>query len=395
MALDPATQSGAGQAPGQWSAADIDHLAARYGYRDWGPPDAGNSLRELASLGAGRAQHDRRYLSGRGSRLAGRGYGESTFEFLRRYDGDKPFCRFVSLVNPHDIFVYPGRYRNAGFRLKDFKDLPIELPPTFDEDLSGKPAVHRLIQYYFNRHDPIDGSRQTARYVRFYAWLHQLVDSQINDLLDLLAHLKLTDRTLIVRTSDHGEMGMAHGGLRQKEYNCYEETMRVPMVFSNPRLFPREQQTDCLASLIDLLRSVARIAGAPRRRYGFRGVDLSRTLASPTNLAQQTIHFTYDDDFLPDVGIPRHIRAIREPGWKYAVYFDPMSGELEYELYDLVRDPLETTNLAFGAAEAATRAAWRRLHRKLIRTMIAAGTMPDSVRWPGLPAGAAGDDDKP
>ena len=64
---------------------------------------------------------------------------------------------------------------------------------------------------------------------------------------------QMLDDTVIVRMSDHGEMGMSHGGLRQKVFNAYEETLRVPLVISNPLLFPEPVRTDALASLIDVV----------------------------------------------------------------------------------------------------------------------------------------------
>ena len=47
----------------------------------------------------------------------------------------------------------------------------------------------------------------------------------------------MLENTLIIRTSDHGEMGLTHGGQRQKNFNFYEESIRVPLVFSNPILY--------------------------------------------------------------------------------------------------------------------------------------------------------------
>ena len=67
---------------------------------------------------------------------------------------------------------------------------------------------------------------------------------------------------MIFRCADHGEMGLSHGGLRQKAFNAYEETIHVPLVVSNPVLFPRPAETDALASLVDLLPTIATIAGA-------------------------------------------------------------------------------------------------------------------------------------
>src|SRR5439155_1620414 len=70
--------------------------------------------------------------------------------------------------------------------------------------------------------------------------------------------------TLVIRTADHGEMGLAHGGLRQKNFNVYEETTRVPLVYSNPRLFPRPRRSSALVSHVDFLPTLATLFGAPR-----------------------------------------------------------------------------------------------------------------------------------
>jgi arylsulfatase A-like enzyme len=80
------------------------------------------------------------------------------------------------------------------------------------------------------------------------------------------------------------------------------------------------------------------------------------------------------------------IRAIVERDWKYAVYYDPFTGApIEYEMYDLARDPLEMTNLAHAAhSTAASEVERTRLHQRLIDVMNANGTTPDEIRWPGV-----------
>ena len=370
-----------GVEPGTWTARDISILRERFGYDGWNPPDAGNSLSDLRTLGAGKARHDRRFLTGRSTRTAGPGYGEGVIPFLRRYDGDKPLCLFVSLVNPHDVFVYPRQLEQAGFRRKDFARLPIELPASYGETLSCKPVVHEFLNYYFESTDPIAGEAQALDYVRFYAWLHKVVDREIGQLLDAMDALDLTRNTLVVRTSDHGEMGMAHGGSRQKEYNCYEETIRIPLVISNPSYFPRPLATDALAGLVDLLPTLAAVARAPAEvRRGFRGVDLTPVFSDPARQVQDSVHFTYDDDFLPDVGVPKYIRALRTRDWKYAVYFHPILAQFEYECYDLRADPLEVRNLAHP--KHAANAPLASLHARLYETMVRNRTLPQSVEWP-------------
>jgi arylsulfatase A-like enzyme len=64
----------------------------------------------------------------------------------------------------------------------------------------------------------------------FYANLMRASDRYLVELLDRLEETGLLDSTLIIRTADHGEMGLAHGGLREQNFNFYEESLRVPLV---------------------------------------------------------------------------------------------------------------------------------------------------------------------
>ncbi len=64
----------------------------------------------------------------------------------RSEDLPEPFCLVVSLVNPHDVLGYPAQYEDGGYLHADFRDLGVELPPTFDETLRDKPAVHALMR---------------------------------------------------------------------------------------------------------------------------------------------------------------------------------------------------------------------------------------------------------
>jgi arylsulfatase A-like enzyme len=220
--------------------------------------------------------------------------------------------------------------------------------------------------------------RAQRAYVNFYAHLHRVVDEKVGRVVAALGDAEdpasLRSRTVVVRTSDHGEMGLAHGGLRQKMFNAYEETLHVPLVVSNPILFPAARETDAFACLADVVPTLVALAGAqPPDR--FDGADLTPILAAaaapegeavaraPVDLGAVLEHpapqpsvadavpFTYDDDaagtFLADtVAPPNHLRCVREERMKYAVYVDP-AGRVrpQHELYDLDRDPLELSNL--------------------------------------------------
>jgi choline-sulfatase len=364
-----------------WSDADVKHLADRYGFHGWNPPDMSDP-QSLSDLGGGTVDNDGRYT-------------QDAVEFLERYDGDKPFCLIVALVNPHDVQEYPGRglrglsldptFVKGGYRLRDFRDLPIDLPPNVADDLSTKPSVHASFRKILAVGTGHVGTRERQlTYARFYAYLNQQVDAQIGLVLDALDAKGLTDDTVIVRTSDHGELGMSHGRMRQKFYNVYRETLNVPLIVSNPRLYPQPQSTDALASLIDVVPTLATVGGVPEpEQYGLKGRDLTPILANPKAAVQDVLHFTYEDDVFPVQGADC-IRAIVERDWKYAVYYDPFTGApAEYEMYDLARDPLELSNLANGAhATPAADAERTRLHERLIAVMRENGTTPDEISWP-------------
>ena len=383
----------------EWSDADVRHLAERYGFHGWNPPDMSDPM-NLSDLGGGAVNNDGRYVDGSGTLAGRRGdrdamYRQSAVNFLNTYDGDKPFCLIVALVNPHDVQEFPGRgvrglslhptYVRGGYRYEDFCDLPIDLPANIDDDLATKPAVQAAFRRFLAiaTGHVLTRDRQLA-YARFYAHLCQQVDAQILKVLDALDANGLTDDTVVIRTSDHGELGMAHGRMRQKFYNVYRETLNVPLIVSNPRLYPQPRLTDAMAGLVDIVPTLAGLAGTPEpERFAFRGRDLSPVLADPSASVQDVLHFTYEDDVFP-VKPADCIRAITERDWKYAVYYDPYTGQpTEYEMYDLARDPLEMTNLAHAVhATPESDVERARLHQRLTDVMRQHGTTPDEIAWP-------------
>ncbi len=180
-------------------------------------------------------------------------------------------------------------------------------------------------------------------------------DAYLGNVLDKLEETGLLDDTLVIRTADHGEMGLSHGGLRQKNFNFYEEAIRIPLVYSNPKLFPRPESTKALVSHVDFLPTLASLAGAPAAsQANWEGVDYSALVLRPNKAKpkQDYIVFTYDDyqsgqSTGPYPKPPNHVVSIREVRWKLAKYYD-VNGQKppQWEMYDLANDPLEKKNLA-------------------------------------------------
>jgi len=223
----------------------------------------------------------------------------------------------------------------------------------------------------------IRGRDAQRAYLNFYGNLIKASDAYLVQILDKLGDTGLLDNTLVIKTADHGEMGLAHGGLRQKNFNFYEEATRVPLVYSNPRLYPAPRETDALVSHVDFLPTVASLVKAPRRaRAPWQGVDYSRLVLDPSERpVQDYVVFTFDDyqsgqPKPPYPQPPNHVVSIRERRWKLAKYFDA-KGETppQWEMYDLKSDPLERKNLAYRGYRRtpAQQRQYERLRKKLAR----------------------------
>jgi arylsulfatase A-like enzyme len=336
--------------PGAWKPEDI----ATYGFNRWDPPDAGEN-RDISQFGGGNADNDGRIMESSGK--VGDG-DEGALQYLRDVAHKRqPFFLVISLVNPHDVLAYPRIWKDGGYETDAWLRGDVDLPGSVNEDLSTKPSAQRQFLRWLNLglgNLPDDSARRN--YVNFYANLLRATDAYLVQVLDALQEFELLDDTLIVRTSDHGEMGMAHGGARQKSFNVYEESLRVPLVFSNPRLFPEARRSDALVSHVDLLPTLASLIDAPTTaRAAWQGIDYSSLVVDPAAPpVQDHVVFTYDDlrcaqNVVQLVAPPNRITCIREERYKLARYYDGDGVTPDqWEMYDLVADPGERVNLAFA-----------------------------------------------
>jgi choline-sulfatase len=253
-----------------------------YGFKGWEPPEAGADQHQ-SGFGGGNTNWDEWYAS-------------NAVDFLKNANphASKPFALILCLVNPHDVMAYANEWNwssnsdipryegNTNYADVDLNAPPldeIELPANFDQEPYKPQAQAQSTQFWAKQLGAIgDAAGNDLRgYLRFYAYLHQLSDQQIGRVLDVLeARPVLHRNTLVIRLADHGEMGLSHGGMRQKAYNAYEETIHVPLVVSNPKLFLKPVRTSALASLVDIMPTLATIADVPGKdKLNLKGTDLT------------------------------------------------------------------------------------------------------------------------
>lgn len=369
---------------GKWGLSDepdMKSMRRKYGIYRWDPPDVGNAdfsqyaktpKWALTTLGGGTADQDARTI-------------KEALEYLDGYEaGNKrrPFCLFVSLVNPHDVWVYPEAAKSAGYQVEDFEHLGVELPENYRDDLKTKPKVQARYREALQKVSPLKDEMEEKRYVNFYAYLHTLSDRHIGTLLDKLEAHKLIANTLIVRTADHGEMGLSHG-LREKAYTAYEEMIHIPFIISNPTLFAKKEATQALYSHIDLVPTVADLIGKSIFHLDFEGVSQKPVIMGKKDEVREDAVFAFDDvSLLPEETPSSHIRALRHANWTYAVYFSPPGKDFEYELYDNKKDPGQLHNLLGEPSAYIYYPLARILHKRLSENMTKSKALPQSYSWP-------------
>jgi choline-sulfatase len=350
-----------------WQPSDVN----KYGFTRWDPPDAGAN-QSAAEEGGGTVNNDGRFINSQGTPQAGT---EGVIDYLTSAArGQEPFFMVVSLVNPHDVLFYPNNLTANGYD-ESWLQGEIGLPATAVEDLSTKPTVQEQFLRISRLLGRLTTPQQKRNYLNFYGNVIKSSDAYLVQILDTLTRERMLDNTLMVATADHGEMGMSHNGMRQKNFNFYEETVRIPLVYSNQRMWRRPEVNHSLVSHVDFLPTLASLVGAPRSaRAKWQGVDYSaQILRRSARPPQDYTVFTYDDyqsgqPHGPYPQPPNHITSIRERRFKFARYYDA-NGNVpdQFEMYDLRHDPNERHNIAYkGFKRTPTQEReYRRLRAKL------------------------------
>jgi arylsulfatase A-like enzyme/putative intracellular protease/amidase len=194
--------------------------------------------------------------------------------YERRRAGDddalRPFLLVASFVNPHDIVLFPmwARRGNPLVSPSPLDSPPVAAPPTADEDLATKPAAQIAYRAaYPSGYGPAAAmarvyDKNAQQYRDLYYRLHAEVDGPLDRVRRAVTE-NGSEHAVIVRTSDHGELLGAHGGLHQKWFTLYDEATRVP--FSIARIGAEATSgavvADAPTSHVDLVPTLLAAAG--------------------------------------------------------------------------------------------------------------------------------------
>lgn len=245
--------------------------------------------------------------------------------FLGAGDG-RPFALFLSYGPPHD----------------PYEQAPEELVRSYD------PAALRLrpnVRPIPPGPGDLSGGRDPRRTLACYYAHITALDAQVGRLLRGLEDLGHAHDTIVVFTSDHGDMLWSHG--RMMKQQPYEESIRVPLLLRWPGRVPAGRVTEQPVGLVDLVPTLLPLLGVPAPA-GVQGADLSAQLLGGAAAGPGSVYL-YDlvaVDQSVAQGVPEW-RGIRTARHTYAA-----TVEGPWLLFDNVADPHQLENLV-GRPEAA------------------------------------------
>ena len=282
-------------------------------------------------------------------------------KWLEMHGREGRFFLFIHYWDPHTPYNMPKEYSD------NFYDNFYYKPPTV-KVLDG-------IEYVpgWGRASDLTGKRK--EYVRLYDCEIYYVDAQIGKVLEKLKEMGIYDDTLIIITSDHGEiMFEHHPGLSKERIEfghglLYNEVLRVPLILKLPNQQFKGKRIEAFVQTIDIFPTILEIANV-EGKFITDGISLLNLIKGEKGKVRDVVMGTY-------VSKNFTARSIMTKEWKYIEY-----NPLDIELYNISNDPFELNNLAKENDEMASD-----LHQKLENTVnryVCRWSKPDPLKIPEL-----------
>lgn len=238
---------------------------------------------------------------------------------------EKPFCFQLHFWGPHEPFFAPTQYLDL------YRETPIPQWPNFDEDRTHKPKFHNVFRH------PDKPWSFWEKALRYYYGFMTSIDAEIGRVIQYLKDNDLYDNTLIIFSADHGDSHGCHGGIENKSYHMYQETVRIPMMIKPAGDSPTPGDCTSLTNTCDLYATILDAAGvAIDEKDKIHGKSL---LPFTDGETPEDWRDCVVSEGLSVTNVQCTHRMIRKGDWKYVFYAAGTD-----ELYDLENDPWEIEN---------------------------------------------------
>ena len=305
---------------------------------------------------------------------------------VRKRAGEEPepFSLTVGLMCPHPPYVA----REEDFALyRDIIQMPRK-PRPFEEE------THPHLRWW-RQHTGIESvpDAEIRRSRAAYWGLITRVDAMIGQILDALYDNDLAENTVIVYTSDHGDMQGEHG--LWWKHTFYEESAKVPLIVSWPERIPSGQRNQNVISALDVTASMLDALGAPALPNSSGRSFLALIDQDDKQIAWDDVAFSEycQHQFCPEGGCFQ--RMIRHGEWKLIYYHNQPP-----QLFNLAEDPDELVDLAdhpkhkairdeliewvldgWNLDEIVAKMAAKRADNEILKAWAAKTNPPDVIRW--------------
>ena len=266
---------------------------------------------------------------------------ERTLSFLERYSqgkyGEKPFYLHCSFPDPHYPLYPPKRFQDM------YKPEDIELPSSFHDieklyhhEYLGDHLKNPPFKRAFIRESTEDEVRKLTALT--YAAI-SYVDYCIGEILASLENLGYSENTMVIFTSDHGDL-MGDHGLLFKGPCPFNGVLNIPLIWKVPGL-TNPCVSKAMVSTIDLPKTILNLLNVKERHHppGMQGYDISQTLEDPNKKLRECVLIENDEEIGP---LASRLRHIITEDYKLTVY---EAAENFGDIYDRKNDPYELNNL--------------------------------------------------
>ena len=275
--------------------------------------------------------------------------GNESLRFIQQSaSGDQPWCLFSSFIHPHPPFAPPKPWH----KLYRTPDMPLPFAP--GNSVALQTWINRLQNRYKYRDRGIDLNLLRTIKAYYYATI-SFVDYQVGRILKALEETGQLERTLVVFTSDHGEL--------LGDFNCFgkrsmhDASSRVPLMVRFPARFPAGQRCPTAVSLVDVFPTFLGASHVVSEGVELDGIDLAKVAHGRS--VRRTVYSQYDEK---GAAIYMAVNA----QWKY-IY---SSGDAREFFFDRLADPEEAGDLAQATEVGGKK---EELKQDLLRFLEASG----------------------
>jgi choline-sulfatase len=254
-----------------------------------------------------------------------------TVKFMTRYR-DQPFFMVASFMKPHSPFYPPKPYADL------YPVERMELPQIGDIGQYSESTQKKI-----RRFEQLDPKLRKAHQAGYRGSL-AFVDQCVGEVYDALEELALLENTIVVYTSDHGEMDGDHG--MYQKFSMFEPSVKVPLIVSYPKVLPENKVTEALTEYIGLYPTLAELTRTEIKQGTWKAGSSQAT--GMTDVGSFADILRNPDSPGPDAVFCEHNLRSANPNYmirtqRYKYVYN--QGDSVHELYDLQSDPGELTNL--------------------------------------------------